>query len=175
MSSSGGSTGGTPSDTVTGPDTFGQAAVAGTSTEYSRGDHGHGLPEAAGGSAIAGYPASPVAMGAGIWGEICSVTLTAGTWLLSAMVEYVFTAGSDWVTWLAIGTSPASVDNSIAAMTGSSPGTSGTVSVGGLTALVTVSGPTVYYLNGLTNLSATAEANDTLTGSHCTSLIAVSI
>jgi hypothetical protein len=42
--SSGGG-GGTPSDSVTGPDAFGDDAAPGTSLEYSRGDHNHGLPE----------------------------------------------------------------------------------------------------------------------------------
>lgn len=35
---------GTPSDTVVGPDAFGDPADAGVSSEYSRGDHDHGLP-----------------------------------------------------------------------------------------------------------------------------------
>lgn len=48
MSTSGGSSGGgpSPSDTVVGPDAFSDAANAGTSAEYSRGDHNHGLPAA---------------------------------------------------------------------------------------------------------------------------------
>ncbi len=39
-------TGGTPASTVTGPDAFGDPAVVGTSTDFSRADHDHGLPSA---------------------------------------------------------------------------------------------------------------------------------
>jgi len=35
---------GTPSNTVTGPDSFGAPSNAGSATTYSRGDHDHGLP-----------------------------------------------------------------------------------------------------------------------------------
>lgn len=40
----GGGHGGTPSDTVTAETSYGQAATAGASTDYARGDHTHGTP-----------------------------------------------------------------------------------------------------------------------------------
>jgi hypothetical protein len=42
----GGSSGPSPSNTVTGPDSFGASPAAGSSALYSRGDHDHGLPAA---------------------------------------------------------------------------------------------------------------------------------
>ena len=39
-----GGSGPSPSSTVTGPDSFGASATAGTAATYSRGDHDHGLP-----------------------------------------------------------------------------------------------------------------------------------
>ncbi len=48
--SGGGGSGPPPATTVTGPDTFGQAAVVGTGTNYARNDHGHGLPAAPAGT-----------------------------------------------------------------------------------------------------------------------------
>jgi len=50
MTPSGG--GGTPSDTVVGPDDFGADSSPGSSSEYSRGDHDHGLPDAPSGVAL---------------------------------------------------------------------------------------------------------------------------
>ena len=43
-----GSGAGVPSDTVTGPDAYATPSDPGASTKYSRGDHDHGLPPAAG-------------------------------------------------------------------------------------------------------------------------------
>ena len=42
----GGGGGPSPATTVTGPDSFGDAAVVGTGTKYARDDHDHGLPAA---------------------------------------------------------------------------------------------------------------------------------
>ncbi len=62
--SSGGG-GGTPSGTVTGPDAYGAAATPGVSSDYSRGDHDHGLPAAPAVPGPATTVTGPDAFGAG--------------------------------------------------------------------------------------------------------------
>jgi hypothetical protein len=56
--------GGTPSNTVTGPDAFGASPTAGAATAYSRGDHDHGLPTAPAGTTPATTVTGPDSFGA---------------------------------------------------------------------------------------------------------------
>lgn len=75
-----------PSDTVTGPDAYGAAASPGTSDEYSRGDHNHGLPAASGGSLTVAYGSitSPVAVGTGTTTLAQTGFLDPGNWIIQA-------------------------------------------------------------------------------------------
>jgi hypothetical protein len=61
--------GGTPSDTVTGPDSFGSPSDAGSATTFSRGDHDHGLPSGVesvnGMNGVVTIPGPPVLFGIG--------------------------------------------------------------------------------------------------------------
>ena len=75
-----------PSDTVTGPDAYGAAASPGTSAEYSRGDHNHGLPAASGGSLTVVYGSITAAVAVGTTGTtiVQTATLAAGIWVIQA-------------------------------------------------------------------------------------------
>ncbi len=55
--------GGGPATTVTGPDAFGAAAVVGTSTDYARQDHDHGLPAKGDLSSIGVFAVAPTETG----------------------------------------------------------------------------------------------------------------
>ncbi len=84
----------TAASTVTGPDAFGAASAVGTSTEYARADHDHGLPSApSGGSTTIGTTA----------GAPTSGTFSTGdTYLDSNYVLYVCTAGGTPGTWVQV-------------------------------------------------------------------------
>jgi hypothetical protein len=58
-----GGAGGTPSNSVVTEQSFGQADSPGTSSEYSRGDHTHGTPAAAGSGQTYPQVLSAVALG----------------------------------------------------------------------------------------------------------------
>lgn len=59
-------TGGTPASTVTGPDAYGAAAVVGTSTDFARADHDHGLPAVPTAAAVGAVPTSEVGAASGV-------------------------------------------------------------------------------------------------------------
>jgi hypothetical protein len=61
INATGGGGGGTPSDTVEAADTFGIAPDAGTSPDYSRGDHQHGTPAAPTAASVGADPAGSAA------------------------------------------------------------------------------------------------------------------
>lgn len=90
--------GASPSDTVTGPDAFGDDAAPGTAAEYSRGDHNHGLPDGAGlpdnfltgeGSPIG----SVVPPGPALYLDTTSGDDNTGLW-----ASYYPYANNDWAT-----------------------------------------------------------------------------
>ena len=70
--------------TVTGPDAFGAVSAVGVGTEYARNDHNHGLPAAP--SSALTYVESYITASQNITttpSNITSISLAAGTWLIS--------------------------------------------------------------------------------------------
>lgn len=98
-----------PSDTVTGPDAYGDAATPGTSDEYSRGDHNHGLPAASGGS-LTVYRGT---IGVDITLGTTPVTITGvalpgpAAYLISAHFLILTTAVTDVEAYIQVGSSQA--------------------------------------------------------------------
>ena len=90
-----------PSDTVTGPDAYGAAASPGTSAEYSRGDHNHGLPAAAGGSLTTVYGSITSAKTVGTTVTQLAQTgfLDPGNWVIQAGFMVKATAALTMDIW----------------------------------------------------------------------------
>lgn len=90
-----------PSDTVTGPDAYGAAASAGTSAEYSRGDHNHGLPAASGGSLTVAYDSitSAKTVGTSVTQLAQTGYLDPGNWVIQAGFMVKTTAALTMDIW----------------------------------------------------------------------------
>jgi hypothetical protein len=88
---SGGGAGPQPATTVVGPDAYGTPASVGTSTQYARADHDHGLPAAP--SATITQQSSFIAADqtisvADTFQHVTSLSLGAGTWLLIGQAQW---------------------------------------------------------------------------------------
>jgi len=136
-----------PATTVTGPDAYGASAVVGTGTTYARDDHNHGLPAAPSVSltTASSFITASVSVASGTNTEITSVSLGAGTWLISFQGAFGPTSsGSGFDVW--IGPNSASTTGIYGAATNT-----GTTSAdfGGAagSAIVTLAGTTTVYLN----------------------------
>lgn len=133
-----------PATTVTGPDAYGASAVVGTSLDYAREDHDHGLPSApsSGLTSVTAFIASNVTVGASPT-NIESVSLVAGTWLITGRLLYENGGGTNTDFWLGPDSASAT-----AAYAGTSSNVSGTASVV-VNAVIVLATTTTVYLEGI--------------------------
>ena len=149
------------SGTVTGPDVYGASAVVGTAATFSRGDHDHGLPAAPAVSLTTGSSFITMAVVLTTGGtayNVTSVSLAAGTWLISAMAVISSTGASLGATDIWIGPNSASTTGAYGATGSEVTGHTGvnTDLALSLTQIVVLASPATVYLNAA---SATALAN----------------
>ena len=136
-----------PATTVTGPDAYGAAATVGVGTLYARNDHGHGLPAAPAASLTSAQSiiAANVSLpGTAAMTLVTSLSLAAGTWLLSAQI-LVSSSGSTPVQCL-LGPTSASSTGAYATTETTFPSTSVTLTLNN-SVIVTLASATTVYLN----------------------------